>query len=71
MWERSDVLVVFANSFRQADPFVPVRAASTLVPTPAVPYAGGGNVGTGSLQSTEKGPFRMGGGAKRWTFGSL
>jgi len=21
MWERSDVLVVFANSFRQADPF--------------------------------------------------
>jgi hypothetical protein len=25
MWERSDVLVTFANSFRQADPF-----ASTL-----------------------------------------
>ncbi len=23
MWERSDVLVDFANSFRQADPFAP------------------------------------------------
>ena len=28
MWERSDGLAVFANSFRQADPFVPIRPNS-------------------------------------------
>jgi hypothetical protein len=43
MWERSDVLVVFANSFRQTDPFAPDPFAPLRSPslpvrlTPSLP----------------------------------
>ena len=43
MWERSDGLAVFANSFRQAAPFVPIRP--TFVPFVPMTWLGEGYIG--------------------------